>query len=131
VSDCIIYFSYYILFRSSYLSSWNMLIWNKISVLLRTEKLLNFLRIIYSILLGTKCISLLLEKADCLWGPASLLFNGHGNSFLGGWVREGVMRLEREFGHSHLSRTEVKRGWIHISSPLLGLHEVERAKIHP
>jgi len=41
------------------------------------------------------------------------------------------MRLEREFGHSHPSRTEVKREWIYISSRPLGLPGVDRAKIHP
>ena len=52
---------------------------------------------------------------DRLWGPPSLLLNGHWGSLL------GVKRSEREVDHTSPPSAEVKNEWRYTSTPPIRL----------
>jgi hypothetical protein len=52
------------------------------------------------------------RSPDLLWGPPSLLSNGHR-----GALSPGVQRQGREADHSPPASAEVKKTWIYTSTP--------------
>jgi hypothetical protein len=56
-----------------------------------------------------------------LWGPPSLLLNGHPGSF------QGLKRLGSDVNPSPPSSAEVKTGWSYTSTAPTGLRGVERS----
>jgi hypothetical protein len=61
-----------------------------------------------------------LQNVQTLWGPSSLLFNGHRSSFA--WIK----RVDRDVDHSPPSNSLVKNEWRYACTSPIRLHGVDR-----
>jgi hypothetical protein len=63
------------------------------------------------------------KRADCLWGPQSLLLNGKRDSFPG---ERGLKQTRPEVNHSHSFSAGVRNEWSCTFAGPVCLHRMER-----